>query len=311
MSDHKQIELLMNRLRMRQLALLLAIDEHRTLGAAASSLGMTQPAATKMLHELEQSLGQQLFERVGRTIQMNAAGRCALLSFRGMRGTLEQLHRELHELKLGGSGRVSVGSIMAASPTYLTGAIEKLMRDLPLLSINIAVGTSDELMGRLDEGELDAVIGRVPPGGGAYIFRPLAEEDIAVVCAPGHPLAKVRNPSFEQISQFPWVFQQEGSPMREVVAQEFREHHAALPRGLLETSSTLITVHLISRTQMISALPQSVAKGFSKKGMLGIVKYRMRNRLASYGSVTRSDRPMSEQAAHFLQLVHKTPRADW
>lgn len=311
MTAHKQIGLLMNRLRMRQLALLLAIDEHGTLGAAASSLGMTQPAATKMLHELEHSLGQKLFERVGRTIQMNPAGRCALLSFRGMRGTLEQLHRELHELQLGGSGKVSVGCIMAASPIYLTSAIEKLKSDFPLLSINIAVGTSNELMDRLDEGELDAVIGRVPAGGGSYIFQPLAEEELSVVCAPTHPLAKVRKPSFEQICRFPWVLQQESSPMREVIAQEFREHHAALPRGLLETSSTLITVHLVSRTQMISVLPQSVAVGFSRSGMLGIVKYKMRNRLASYGIVKRNDRPLSSQAAYFLQLVHETPRTTW
>ena len=60
---------LLNRLRMRQMALILAIDERRTLRAAAAQLGMTQPAATKMLHELEIALGQPLFERVGRGLQ--------------------------------------------------------------------------------------------------------------------------------------------------------------------------------------------------------------------------------------------------
>ena len=47
------IDPLLNRLRMRQVALMLAIDEFRTLRAAAQHLGMTQPAASKMLHELE------------------------------------------------------------------------------------------------------------------------------------------------------------------------------------------------------------------------------------------------------------------
>ena len=56
---------LLNRLRMRQVALLLAIDRMGTLRAAAHELGMTQPAATKMLHELEHALGHALFERAG------------------------------------------------------------------------------------------------------------------------------------------------------------------------------------------------------------------------------------------------------
>ncbi|MGE8444476.1 MAG: helix-turn-helix domain-containing protein, partial [Comamonas testosteroni] len=65
---------LLNRLRMRQVALILAIDERQTLRAAAAELGLTQPAATKMLQELEDALGQPLFERVGRRLQRNAAG---------------------------------------------------------------------------------------------------------------------------------------------------------------------------------------------------------------------------------------------
>lgn len=80
----------------------------------------------KMLHELEETLGQTLFDRTGRALQLNAAGQRAMLSFRGMRGTLEQLHRELHELQLGSAGRLSIGSIMAASPTFLTRALAKL-----------------------------------------------------------------------------------------------------------------------------------------------------------------------------------------
>ena len=69
---------LLNRLRMRQVALLLAIGQHRTLRAAAAQLGLTQPAATKMLQELESAMGHALFDRVGRGLQLTAAGHCVL-----------------------------------------------------------------------------------------------------------------------------------------------------------------------------------------------------------------------------------------
>ena len=71
MTSHA-VNQLLNRLRMRQVALLLAIEASGTLGAAARAIGMTQPAATKMLHELEATLGQNLFDRVGRVLKLNA-----------------------------------------------------------------------------------------------------------------------------------------------------------------------------------------------------------------------------------------------
>lgn len=302
---------LLNRLRMRQMALLLAIDEGGTLGAAARAIGMTQPAATKMLHELEETLGQELFDRVGRVLKLNAAGRLALMSFRGMTGTLEQLQRGLNELRLGRAGRLSIGSIMAASPMFLTRSLAKLKEQYPLLSVGIEVGTSDRLMEQLDRGELDVVIGRVPGAAGAYRFRALAEEAISVICAPGHPLARARAPTFDRIKEFPWVLQPEGSPMREVITQEFMNHHTPLPPGLIETSSTLITVHLVIHTQMIAALPQPVARGFQAHKMIGLVKYRMQNRLASYGSIVRSDRPLSSQVEHFLRFIHEEGAVAW
>ena len=86
---------LLSRLRMRQVLLLLVIERHGTLRAAAAELGVTQPAASKMLRELEGSLGHALFERVGRGLRLTPSGDCVLHHFRGLRGTMEALNREL------------------------------------------------------------------------------------------------------------------------------------------------------------------------------------------------------------------------
>ena len=170
---------LLNRLRMRQVALLLAIDAQRTLHAAAQQMGMTQPAATKMLHELEDALGQPLFDRVGRGLQLNPAGQAVLNTFRGMRGTMEALNRELQELRLGGAGKLFIGSIMAASPVLLTDSLIRLKEEYPLLAIEIAVDTSDRLVEQMREGALDVVIGRMlGPARQNHHFRPIGEETI-------------------------------------------------------------------------------------------------------------------------------------
>ena len=299
------------RLRMRQVSLLLAVSDHGTLGAAAAAIGLSQPAATKMLAELESTLGQRLFDRVGRGLTINEAGRRTVQGFRGLRGTLRRLQDDLDELRLGRAGHLAVGSIMAASPTWLTLALARLKARLPRVSVLVEVGTSDRLMAQLDDGALDIVVGRAPTDGRDHVFRPLSEEPISIVAAHGHPLARVRHLGFERLRDYPWVLQPEGTPIREAVLQTFQRHDAALPTGLIETSSAMITVHLVSRTKMIAALPESVARGFQKHRMLARLAFPVAARLASYGSITRIDRPLSPQADHFLQLLHEGGTGEW
>ena len=172
---------MLNRLRMRQVALLLAIGESGTLRKASAELGMSQPAATKMVQELEATLGHRLFERVGRGQKLTSAGSSVLRHFRGMHGSFESMGRELTELRLGSTGRVSIGSIMAPSPTLLTQAIIALKKEYPLLSVDVVLDTSDKLFEMLREGVLDIAIGRIRDAHHSddYDFKPLENEELA------------------------------------------------------------------------------------------------------------------------------------
>jgi len=96
---------LLNRMRMKQIALMLAIEKTGTLGKAAQMMNISQPAASKMLHELERALGVKVFDRVGKSNQINKAGIQTLLSFKGLLGSLEKLQREIQEFKHGGAGK--------------------------------------------------------------------------------------------------------------------------------------------------------------------------------------------------------------
>ncbi len=298
---------LLNRLRMRQVALLLSIEELGTLRAAASALGMTQPAATKMLHELEDAVGHTLFDRVGRGLKLTPSGTAVMASFRGMRGSMEALGRELTELRLGSAGKLFVGSIMAASPALLTDALIQLKQKFPLLSVEISVGTSNHLMDLLREGALDVVIGRLLDlSTQQYQFRPIEDEALAVVVAQDHPLARTKASAlkFPALLAYPWILQPTGSPMREVMEQEFKSHHAPLPKGLIETASILTTTNLIAKTEMVAVIPASVASRYEQHGLLRILPYTIRHKLSAYGSIVQQGRPLSLAASQFLDLLH-------
>lgn len=305
MNNPSLISQLLNRLRMRQVALILAVGEHGTLRKASAELGMTQPAATKMIQELESALGQKLFERVGRGQKLTPAGTSVLGYFTGMRGTIAAMTRELAELQLGSSGRLSVGSIMAPSPTLLTHAIIALKKAYPLLSVDVTLDTSDRLFELLREGVLDVAIGRVRGDQWAdYVFTPLENEELAIVVGVHHPLAKKKSVAFASLLDYPWILQPTGSPMREVLEQEFRMQQAPLPRGLIETASILTTTNLIAETEMIGVVPQSIADTYDEHGLLKVLPCHIQHKMESFGSITRKDRPQSEATRFFLSVLH-------
>lgn len=296
---------LLARLRMRQIVLLLAIDDRGTLRAAAAQLNMTQSAASKMLHELELALGQPLFERVGRGLALTPAGACVMEYFRGMRGTVSSLARELDELRLGSAGKLFIGSIMAASPGHLTDALLRLKQTYPLLAVEISTGTSDLLIRQLNEGRLDVVIGRMltlPERN--FLFRPIGEEALSVIAAVDHPLARKRRVGFDAMQAYPWILQPQGSPMREVMEHEFRSHNTAMPAGLIESASILTTTNLAMKSQMLGVIPESVASRYARHGLLAILPYQIQQMLTAFGSIVPRDRPLSAAGRHFVDLLH-------
>jgi len=306
---------LLNRLRMRQVALLLAIDELRTLRAAAAHLGMTQPAGTKMLQELEDTLGLVLFERLGNGLQINPAGRRVAEYFRHLRGSMEALNRELHELRQGSRGRLAVGSIMAASPGRLTQALLEMKRRWPLLSMEIAVDTSDLLLAQLEQGVLEVVIGRAPLPAAApaqrvpLSFCAIRDEALAVIAACTHPLAGRAGVLLADLLDYGWILQPAGSPMRALIGQELADQRLALPRNLMETGSMLTTMSLVRHSQYVAVLPLVVARDYAAHGMIAIVDCPLQRTLAAYGSLVRADRPLSGVAREFLALVHAAREA--
>ena len=306
-------EQLLNRLRLRHAALLIAIDERVTLRAAAAHLGMTQPAASKMLRELEDAVGEPLFERVGRGLQFTATGTATLNTFRSLRNSVASLSRELHELPLGSAGKLLVGCITAVSPTPLSEVTLRLKKSYPLLSVEIHVDTSDRLVELLRAGKLDLVVGRMPETNSQAnqdcLFHPIGDEALAVIAASHHPLVRresKRHLRFEDLLPYPWILQLPGSPLRGVIEQEFLSNHAQLPQGLIETSSFLTAVGLVAQSEMLAVIPKSIAGTFSRHGMLRILPYVFKHALSPWGSLVHRDRPVSRIMQEFLTHLDET-----
>src|SRR6478672_4311663 len=127
---------MLSRLRLKQLRLLVALDDHGSLLRAAERVGITQPGASKALHEIELALGAELFVRTNRGLEPNDLGHCVIRYARLIQTDLAHLREDMLGILHGHGGRLSIGAIMGAVP-LVTEALTRLLKKRPALSVEI------------------------------------------------------------------------------------------------------------------------------------------------------------------------------
>ena len=284
------------RLRLRHLQLMVALSETESLRRAADDLAMTQPAATKALQELEDTVGVSLFVRHARGMEPTIFGEAVMRYARMVFEDLDELREELAAIEAGDIGKVRIGAVMAPSPELLTHTIVSLKAAHPRLQISVQIDTSDVLVQALQQDQLDIMIGRIPDGFPALdlSFETLSEEALSIVVRPEHPAAHGQTrPKLADLAQYPWIIQPHPSPMRQIIDQTFRESRVAPPVSTVETSSILTTLSLLRDSDMLAVLPSSVAQYYVSLAVIAAVPTPLRGRLAPYGLILRKNRRIS------------------
>lgn len=280
-----------SRLRMRQLRLLISLDELGSIHKAAQALSITQPGATKALNEIESTLGAVLFERTSKGLEANDLGRCVVRYARLISTDLAHLREEMIGILQGHGGRLSVGSIMGAVPMLVEG-LARLRESQPDLSVSIVEDTSDRLLSLLDQGRLDVVICRtsVSPRPAAYVSRARHQEQLVVVANVQHPLAGHARLGLEDLAASRWVVFPVNMPMRLTLEREFREAGLSFPLYPIETSSTFTTLTLLLQDRgLVAVMPWDSAKIALEHGMLVQLPLVLNSRSEPYEVVTRKD----------------------
>ncbi|WP_166366198.1 LysR family transcriptional regulator [Pseudomonas akapageensis] len=305
MSRIPEASLIHSRLRLRQLRLMLTLKEFGSLRRAADEIGMTQPAATKMLHEAESLLGVELFERLPRGMRATPFGETVIYYARMVFSELSGMREELVALESGNLGRVTVGAIPALASGLLTRTIATLKKSHPRLSMSIQVDTSDVLVQALQQDQLDVVLGRIPTGARSddLLFDSLGEEELCVIAGAQNPFAKAKSLSWDELQGMTWVLQQHPSPMRAIVNQAFHNARVDIPSSVVETTSIMTLLSLLQQTDMIGVTPRSVVADYPGKHLLVELPVVFEPRLPPYGLITRRHRIDSSAMQAFMNAV--------
>lgn len=303
----KTLKLVIAKLRIKQLQLLIALSEQKSLHKAADVMFLTQSAASKALQEVESMLEVTLFERTKIGLVPNAMGHCAIRYAKLITTELDNLCREVSDIHSGAGGRLAIGTIMGAIPDILVSAVNWLRSAHPNLSIEILESTSRDLLDQLDDGRLDLMIGRssVSEEPQEYNYYPISDEPISVVAGGRHPDTKGPMP-FEGLRDYRWVMYPKNMPLRVLLEQEMDQTGLALPANVIETASTFTTIALLQKSSdLVALLPTDVARMFAQAGMIRILPIQLKNPANTFGIVTRKGGMPTAVAELFIRAVRE------
>lgn len=249
-------------LKPAQLRLLQAIAEHGQVQLAAEIVGMSQPAASRMLAETERQLGASLFLRQPRGMVPTEFGlavlRRAAVILREMAGMVV----DLENLREGLGGSVRVGSVTGPAVNYLVSAIREVKEVAPNAEITVDVMPSRDLMTQLVAGEMDFVLARILPEFDSTDFsiHPMRDEKVAFLVRQWHPLMRAPIVTLTELLGYEWIMQQRGAPIREATLSAFAGLGLSEPQNVVNSPSTLLTLAYLAQTDAIAPLSAEVTE---------------------------------------------------
>ena len=279
------------KLKTRQLMLLTAISDEGNIHRASQILKMSQPAASKLLKDLEDALGILLFERLPRGMRATWCGEMLIRHARIALSSLTVAGSELEALKMGRLGKVSVGAITGPALNLLPQAAAIVATEYPDLRLQIVVESSDVLLERLNQSRLDIMIGRLfQAHDKTYLsYEQLADEPVCAVARPSHPMIGDTPLTLDQLEQAEWIVPPMGSVLRHRFDLMFQEAGLDIPARLIETSSILFTTKMLRQSEFIAVMPTEVANYYASYGMLAILPVQLSCTMDAFGIIMRKD----------------------
>ncbi|BCM17147.1 LysR family transcriptional regulator [Mesorhizobium sp. J8] len=294
--------LLRSGLSLRHMRMITALDDHGRVSAAAQVMNISQPAASRMIAEMEAVLDVKLCERLPRGVTLTPYGLALARRARSILLEMREADREIAELKAGKGGAVFLGAVTAPAIELAVPAIREIRRIYPRIEITMQVETSNVLARELIASRHDFIIARIPDDLNPRLFesRVIGVEKACLIVRRGHPLASGKMVRLEETSGYDWVFQSGGSPLRQAMESNFLNRDIPLPDRILNTSSLLLTLVMVAQSDAIAPVSIQVAKfiqgGDGLAGAIDVVQTEFDIEVRPYSLITVKNRVLSPAA---------------
>ena len=295
-------------LKTRHLVLLVELGRHGSILRAADAAHMTQPAASKLLAELEYALGVQLFERLARGISPTWYGDIMIRRAGTALAEMNTAHQEVMELFSGLRGQVAIGTVITPSTGLVPRAVKQFKETHPRVNVSIAVDTSTLLLQQLRNGELDMMIGRLIAINDSHAelkFEPLQDEPHRLIVRADHPFALRQDLQLADLAEAAWILPPTGSILRDRLTALFLSQGVDVPANAIETSAIPVIASLLLGSDLVIALPPESVQHYLSSGLLVELDFDLGLRMDVYGIITRKQHRLSPGSQAMLDVLRQ------
>lgn len=226
----------MKNVTFRQLRVFVEVARHLSFVRAAEALHLTPPAVTMQVKELESSIELPLFDRQGRKVALTTAGEYFLVYAKRLLATLKDADDAMARFRKLEAGQLSVGLVSTAK-YFVPRLLARFRMEHPGVEVRLMVGANrEQLVGMLQNGDVDlAIMGR-PPRELATRAEPFAAHPHVFVAPPHHPILSVGHPPVGALENLPLLVRETASGTRALMDRFFQDHRVQ-PRIAMEMPS--------------------------------------------------------------------------
>lgn len=296
----------MSNLTLKQLRYFEALAQHRHFGHAADASGISQPALSMQIKELEGDLGVQLFERGARQVRLTRFGEDFAPRARDILRAVDEA-RDLARLAQNTlSGRLRIGVIPTIAPYLLPSFIGQLTNAHPTLDIHIRETLTPRLIEELSDGRIDAAIVALPVSEPSFEEIAIFEEDFVLI-RPGRD-ADRPVPGAQDLAKMQLLLLEEGHCFRDQ-ALAFCSLRSVLPREGLDGSSLSTLVQLVGAGIGVTLIPDMAVNVETRSADVSVARFEGVQPKRTIGMIWRKTSPLADQFRVIAGIVGTAAQA--
>jgi LysR family transcriptional regulator of gallate degradation len=257
----------------RRLAVIASLAEKRNMPSVAREFGLSQPAISTAVRDLEGQLDVALFERGVRGMIPTIAGEIVAFHFRRVLAELRHIGPDIAASEGMIEGCIHVGALPLGRTHILPRAIAALLARHPRVHVATMESPYEALVTSLRSGDIDFILGALRPPASDLLQEPLFEDQLAVIARAGHPLARARHVDFHALRRAAWALSRSGSPSRELLERSFADEHEMPPLPSVETGDLAVLRGLLMESDMLTVISPHQLRHEIRNGSLAVVDF--------------------------------------
>ena len=290
-------------MKLNQIRDFLAVAQAGGVRAAARELGLSQPAISKSLQQLEADLGAPLFERNTTGAALTAAGQAFLSRARAVTAELERARDEVAQIQCAAPGVVAVAMTGIPSMHLLPAALRRFRRRHPQAQVRVVERRYDATLQELREGLLDLAVMPQPAGAAdrRLVIEPILHDVAVVIARRQHPLRRAE--LLEELLDAPWLVTRMRGDKAEEFENIFRRQKLRAPQTLLLCESVVGSLSLLAGSDLLAYLPSRWLGSVLTRSLLERIPVGQPVEMVPSCIVRRADLPLTPAAEALADAI--------